>query len=116
MLFRSNCVNYAKVTSTTKVYVGSVIGRNTKDKGYVGPVYYNKSVNGQLAAGTSKGSEDECDNLDAHTFSGVSSALCSNLNGWSKMEEFEATDWVDDVTGYGYIPESVFELLTSLTK
>ena len=112
-----NCVNYAKVTSSKKKYVGSVIGRNTDNSGTVAPVYYNKSVNTFLAAGTSGGaSTDEVKNLEAHSFNTVSSALCSNLNGWSQIEEFEATEWVDAVSGYGYIPESVFELITTLSK
>ena len=106
-----NCVNYGTVTSTSTRYIGAVIGRNNSDKGTVGPVYYDKSVNTVKSSGTKKGSEDSNDNLEAYSFNGPSSMLQSNLNGWSDFEDYEATTWVKDGTGYGYIPESVYEML-----
>jgi hypothetical protein len=105
-----NCVNYGSVSGYDN-YIGAVIGRNHTDKGTVGPVYYNKSVNGCKASGTRSGSEDANDNLEAHSFKTPDSTLQSNLNGWSGFEGYGASEWTKDETGYGYIPQSVYELL-----
>jgi len=105
-----NCVNYGKVTGTTGKYVGSIIGRNYHDKGTVKPNAYYTTVNGSLkASGTKNGSEDDYTN--AYKFSSIGSTLQSNLNGWSSIEDFEGSGWTKANDGYGYIPESVYELL-----
>ena len=107
-----NCINYTKVWSYEASYTGAVIGRNTKDKGYVGPVYYNKNTCSYKAAGTDGGSSDSVDNLDAHSFTDSNSlTVMSNLNDWSGFSTYGASEWVKANDRNGFIPESVFEML-----
>ncbi len=103
-----NCVSYG-ITSGADKYIGSIIGRNYDNKGIVGPVYYK--TGGPYAAGTKNGSSNSVDNVTAYSFKTPDSTHQSNLNGWSGFEGYEATEWVKDDTGYGYIPESVYALL-----
>jgi len=103
-----NCVSYGSVSGSGK-YIGSVIGRNYDNKGTVGPVYYK--TGGPSAAGTKNGSSNSVDNVTAYSFKDADSTLQSNLNGWSGYEDYDATQWIKDSTGVGYIPESLFELL-----
>jgi hypothetical protein len=107
-----NCINYAKVWSYKASYTGAIIGRNTKNEGYVGPVYYNKNTCSYKAAGTENSSSDSVDNLDAHSFTDSnSSTVMSNLNDWSGFSTYGASEWVKANDGNGFIPESAFEML-----
>ena len=105
-----NCVNCGTVTGSDK-YIGSVIGRNYDNKGTVSPVYYLAYSGAPKAAGTKNSSSDSVDNVAAHSFNTPDSTLQSNLNGWSGFEGYGASEWTKDETGYGYIPQSVYELL-----
>ena len=107
-----NCINYAKVWSYEVSYTGAIIGRNTSDEGYVGPVYYDKSVCTVKASGNKDGASDSDPNLSAYTFTDRNSATVqSNLNDWSGFSTYGASEWVKANDRNGFIPESVFEML-----